>query len=68
MKNKQKLWRRAAERVGAGMKRRGIHQKGARYGRAINAANKAMRQIKATPSVLFQRMALAAGIIQGELA
>lgn len=68
MPNKQKRWRRAAHAVKLALIREGRHTRGARYGKAIRAQAQIMSVIKHVPSNLFQRLAIRAGVIQGETA
>lgn len=63
MKNKQKLWRRAAAGVRRAMEASGKHERGARYGRFTRLQQLAMTKIKAVPSALFFAMAKNASII-----
>jgi hypothetical protein len=63
MKNKQKLWRRAAAGVKRAMLKTGKHERGARYGRFTRLQQVAMTKIKALPSQLFIAMAKNASII-----
>jgi hypothetical protein len=64
MKNKQKLWRRAAHAMKIAMQKLGKHTKGARYGKAVRSHN----QVRIIPgaSFLFQRLAIRAGYMQGD--
>lgn len=68
MRNKQKLWRRAAASIKRQMIADGKHIRGQRYGRVARRIQAAAPTILPVPSILFQVLCIRAGYIQGELA
>lgn len=67
MRNKQKLWRRAAGAAKREIVAIGKHTKGMRYGRFVKAYQMNVETLKGLPSILFQRMAIKAKVIQGDI-
>lgn len=61
-----KAWRKAAVAAKRVAVKDGKHESGRRYGRLMKAMM-GMVHFKPTPSVLFQRIGVHAGILKGEL-
>lgn len=60
--SKQKQWRTLAAPTKADAIKRGLHERGRRYGRFVKALA-GMTKVKALPSNLFLNMAANAGLI-----